>query len=204
VRNPLALLRSLPDRRLLDRLIRGRAWIPVVGVLLAGIVAMRVEVLKLGVSVGNSVALASQLQSENQTLRADVASLSNAARIEHLAGTMGMVMPGPLDLHFIAASDDLGSAAAGITRPDPTTFESGLATQTAANSASINAVAPSSAATSGAPPAATSGAPSSSVSSPTTAGSTTAGTTAGATNAGTTAAGTTAAATSATSVAPPG
>jgi hypothetical protein len=144
--SPLALLRSLPDKRLLDRLIRGRAWIPVLGVLLAGIVAMRVEVLKLGVSVGNSVALASELQSENQTMRANVASLSNAARIERLAGTMGMVLPGPLDVHFIPASGtgDLGSAVAGIASPDPTTFESELQSETAANSASLSAVAPSS------------------------------------------------------------
>jgi cell division protein FtsL len=140
-----------------------------VGVLLAGIVAMRVEVLKLGVSVGRSTALASQLESENQTLRANVASLSNAARIEHLAATMGMAMPGPLDLHFISASGarDLGRAAAGIASPDPTTFESGLATQNAVHSASMNAVAPSPAVPSGAssssvPPAA-SGASSSSV-----------------------------------------
>jgi cell division protein FtsL len=128
---------------LLDRLIRGRAWIPVLGVLLAGIVAMRVEVLKLGVSVGRSLAVVSQLQSENQTLRANVASLSNAARIERLAATMGMVMPGPLDVHFIAASgaNDLGAAVAGIVGPDPTTFEAGLQTQAAANSASISAFA---------------------------------------------------------------
>src|SRR5215467_15439290 len=57
------------DHPLLDRLIRGRAWIPILGVLLAGIVAMQVEVLKLSVSVGRSVAVASQLQSENQALR---------------------------------------------------------------------------------------------------------------------------------------
>ncbi len=149
--SPRALLRLLPDHRLLDRLIRGRAWIPVLGVLLAGIVAMRVEVLKLGVSVGRSVALVSQLQSENQTLRANVAGLSNAARVERLAATMGMVMPGPLDVHFIAASgaNDLGAAVAGIVGPDPTTFEAGLQTQAAANSASISAFAASPATTSG-------------------------------------------------------
>ena len=44
----LAFVRSLPDHSLLDRLVRGRAWIPLLGVLLAGIVAMQVEVLKLG------------------------------------------------------------------------------------------------------------------------------------------------------------
>ena len=157
------------------------------GVLLAGIVAMRVEVLKLGVSVGRSVALASQLQSENQTLSANVASLSNAARVEHLAGTMGMVLPGPLDVHFIPASGatDLARAAAGIASPDPTTFESGLQTQVAANSASLSAVAPpttgaASTPTTGAastPTTGATGAPSSTT--PLTTSSTTAATTSG-------------------------
>jgi cell division protein FtsL len=141
---PRSLPRSLADRRLIDRLIRGRAWIPVLGILLAGIVAMRVEVLKLNVSVGRSVALASQLQSENQILRASVASRSADARIEALAEKLGMSMPGPLDVHFVQASGgrNLAAAAAGITQPDPETFESELQSEVAANADSISAVAP--------------------------------------------------------------
>src|SRR5579875_3832211 len=42
----LAFVRALPDHRLLDRVIRGRAWIPLLGLMRAGIVAMQVEVLK--------------------------------------------------------------------------------------------------------------------------------------------------------------
>lgn len=141
---PRLLPRSLTDPRLVDRLIRGRAWIPVLGVLLAGIVAMRVEILKLNVSVGRSVALISQLQSENQILRASVANRSGEARIETLAEKMGMTLPGPLDVHFVAASGarNLAAAAAGITRPDPQTFESDLQAEIAANAGSISAVAP--------------------------------------------------------------
>ena len=151
---PRAAPRSLADRRLIDRLIdrliRGRAWIPLLGILLAGIVAMRVEVLKLNVSVGRSVALASQLQSENQILRASVASRSADARIEALAEKLGMSMPGPLDVHFVQASGarSLAAAAAGITKPDPETFESDLQAEIAANADSINAIAPATIATS--------------------------------------------------------
>lgn len=137
--------RSLPRIRLLpDRLIRGRAWIPVLGILLAGIVAMRVEILKLNVSVGRSVALAGQLQGENQVLRANVANRSNDARIEALAQKLGMTMPGPLDVHFVQASGarDLAAAASGITRPDPETFESDLQAEITENADSISAVAP--------------------------------------------------------------
>src|SRR5205085_660663 len=48
----VAFVRALPDHGLIDRLVRGRAWIPVLGVMLAGIVAMQVAVLKLGAGVG--------------------------------------------------------------------------------------------------------------------------------------------------------
>src|SRR5689334_10730035 len=50
-----AYVRALPDHALLDRIVRGRAWIPLLGVLLAGIVAMQVEVLKLNAGIGRSL-----------------------------------------------------------------------------------------------------------------------------------------------------
>src|SRR5438105_2710091 len=48
-------IRTLPDHSLLDRIVRGRAWILVLGVMLAGIVAMQVELLKLNASIGRSL-----------------------------------------------------------------------------------------------------------------------------------------------------
>ena len=104
------------------------------GVLLAGIVAMRVEVLKLGVSAW-PLASGRQLSSRasNQTLRADVASLlqcpleSNAspATIGHGdAGSAGRCISSRLQ----APNDVSGAAVAGIVGPDPTTFEAGLQT----------------------------------------------------------------------------
>ena len=57
-----AYVRALPDHALLDRIIRGRAWIPLLGVLLAGIVAMQVEVLKLNAGIGRSIERGSALQ----------------------------------------------------------------------------------------------------------------------------------------------
>ena len=78
----LGLIRSLPEHSLLDRLVRGRAWIPVLGVMLAGIVTMQVEVLKLGTSVGRWMQRASTLQTKNDALQASVASLADDQRIE--------------------------------------------------------------------------------------------------------------------------
>ena len=61
-----AAVLSLPDHHLLDRVIRGRAWIPLLGVLLAGIVATQVEILKLGASMGRSLEQTSSLTSQNE------------------------------------------------------------------------------------------------------------------------------------------
>src|SRR5947209_11760328 len=49
-----AHVRDLVDP-LLDRAIRSRAWIPILGAMLAGIVAIQVEVLKFGSSIGRSL-----------------------------------------------------------------------------------------------------------------------------------------------------
>lgn len=119
-----AFIRSLPDHRLLDRLIRGRWWIPVLGVMLAGIVAMQVEVLKLGASMGRSLERNSVLSSENAALRQSVATLGDDQRIEQLAGSMGMVMPPPQAVGFLSASADgtMGRALANIHEPSASSF----------------------------------------------------------------------------------
>jgi cell division protein FtsL len=114
--------------KLLDSIVRGRAWIPVLGVLLVGIVGMRVEVLKLGSSVGTDMQQASVLQSANAVMLKQVSALSDNQRIEQLAEKRGMVMPLPLDLHFVRASGatSVNRAIADIREPSPTTFLAGL------------------------------------------------------------------------------
>jgi hypothetical protein len=121
-----AFIFSLPDHRLLDRLIRGRWWIPLLGVMLAGIVAMQVEVLKLGASMGRSLEQNSVLSSRNAALRQSVATLGDDQRIERLAASMGMVMPPAQAIGFLAASPDgnSGRALANIHEPSASSFES--------------------------------------------------------------------------------
>ncbi|MHB1570882.1 MAG: hypothetical protein ACYC0H_17000, partial [Solirubrobacteraceae bacterium] len=127
-RRVAAALLALPDHPLLDRLIRGRLWIPVLGVLLAGIVAMQVEVLKLNAGVGRGLAQASALQAADQSLQASVAQLSNEQRIEQLAAAQGMVFPPVQEVGFLRASSVSGAqAAASIHAPDPTGFASTVA-----------------------------------------------------------------------------
>ena len=119
-----AFVQALPDHRLLDRLVRGRAWIPLFGVMLAGIVAMQVEVLKLGASMGRSLQRDSALVSSNQLLRVDVARLADESRIEQMAAGMGMVMPAPDAVAFISARPNggVGRAIGNIHSPNPAGF----------------------------------------------------------------------------------
>lgn len=117
---------SLPDHKLLDRVVRGRAWIPVLGVLLVTIVGMRVEVLKMGASVGRATTQASTLESSNELLLASVSTLSSDQRIEALAARdYNMVMPGPSAIHYIRAGS--GNAATVIAPPDPASFRESVA-----------------------------------------------------------------------------
>lgn len=94
------------------------------GVLLAGIVAMQVEVLKMSSSIGRSIAYSSALQSQNEQLRASVASLGDDQRIMRLAVGMGLVMPHVEMVGFLSRlpQGSLQAATGNIHSPDATTF----------------------------------------------------------------------------------
>jgi hypothetical protein len=124
----LAFARSLPDHSLLDRLIRSRIWIPLLGVLLVGIVASQVEILKLNASLGHGVVRAAQLQSQDQRLANAVSQMSDVQRIEAKAAQMGMSMPAAYLPNFLpGGSGDLRRAMANIHKPDPAAFEARVA-----------------------------------------------------------------------------
>jgi hypothetical protein len=135
----VAYVRALPDHALLDRIIRGRAWIPLLGVLLVGIVAMQVEVLKLNAGIGRSLERASALQGQNQLLRASVSQLSDEQRIERLAAADGMVMATPAEIKFLDTGPAITERAlTSVQQPDATSFAAQLA---AVNGAAIAASA---------------------------------------------------------------
>jgi hypothetical protein len=122
-------VRALPDHALLDRIIRGRAWIPLLGVLLAGIVAMQVEVLKLNAAIGRGLEQGTTLQTANDQLRAAVARASDVQRIESMAAKMGMVMPAPSAVRLVRGdgSSTVAHAVAGIHAPNAPSFQAALA-----------------------------------------------------------------------------
>jgi hypothetical protein len=160
----LAFVKALPDHPLLDRVVRGRAWIPLLGVLLAGIVAMQVEVLKLGAGIGRSIAHGTQLASRNELLRASVASLADDQRIERLAAGMGMVMPTPDAVNFLGLrpAGYAQRAATGIHQPNAAAFTASLpatttsTTPTTGTTPATGAVTPTTGAATATAPAATS------------------------------------------------
>jgi len=88
--------------------------------MLAGIVAMQVEVLKLSASMGRSLERTTALKSRNEILRASVAGLADDQRIERIAAGLGMVMPAPAAVNFLAAQRGANVQAAGwiLSEPD--------------------------------------------------------------------------------------
>jgi hypothetical protein len=116
----LAWLRTLPDHRLLDRLIGGRIWIVLLGTLLAGIVTMQLTLLRLNAGIGRAVEQSSRLEQRNAALRLSVSQLSDSERIVGLATQIGYVMPPQGSPRFLTAST--GDAAKALTTmrvPDP-------------------------------------------------------------------------------------
>lgn len=185
------LVRTLPDHAWLDRVVRGRAWIVLLGVMLVGIVGMQVEMLKLGAAIGRATEQSASLASRNQTLEASVARLGDDRRIERLAAAQGMVMPQPAGVGFLTPGPNtLRRALANIHPPSSSTFADAshgngaiTTSPSAAGSGSATAGAPTAGVTTGAPSA----------------GATTAATTSGSTAATTTAStGTTTSASTAT------
>ena len=96
-------LRALPDHRMVDRLLRGRVWIWLIGIMLGGIVAMQVSLLKLNAGISNAVETSSTLERVNADLETEVARLSSGERIQIAAADEGMVAPPAGDVGYLTA-----------------------------------------------------------------------------------------------------
>jgi cell division protein FtsL len=108
------------DARVLDRLVRGRAWIAIVAVALIGIVFMQVSMLKLNAGVSRAVTAADTLERQNSTLRADISQLDSGERVQDAAAKLGMVSREAGDVHYLdAARANAARAAASIKPPNP-------------------------------------------------------------------------------------
>jgi hypothetical protein len=98
--------RSLQDSTLLERLVRGRGWILLLGALLFGLVALNVSLLKLNAAAGHNAERAKVLRIQNAKLRGKVSRLASGDRLRSAAGEMGLVMPEPKKVHYLRARPD--------------------------------------------------------------------------------------------------
>src|SRR5918999_6480285 len=105
-------IRALPETRFVDGLLRGRVWIWLIGVLLGGIVAMQVSLLKLNAGISRAVTTAGTLERQNARLEAEIARLSSGERIRAAAADKGMVMPSAGAVAFLTSRPDRDPALA--------------------------------------------------------------------------------------------
>jgi hypothetical protein len=108
--------RSLPDSPLLDRLLRGRAWIALLGALLFGLVAINVSLLKFNAEAGRNAEKAKALRVQNAALRARVSRLRSSDRLERVGRELGLGMPQAGEVRYLAARPRDGRAAAKALR----------------------------------------------------------------------------------------
>jgi hypothetical protein len=157
----LAWLRALPDARLLDRLVRGRGWIALVGVGLIGIVFLQVSLLNLNAGISRAVTAAETLERQNASLREDISRLDTGDRLAGGAAKLGLIMPSAGEVTFLDARQADGRrAAAGIRPPKPvppgTVAAAPAAGVAGTTTPAAGAVAPGTAGTATPPAAATS------------------------------------------------
>ncbi|HWO16202.1 MAG TPA: hypothetical protein VNM89_05765 [Solirubrobacterales bacterium] len=97
-------VRRLPDSSLMVRMTRGRVWIGVLGVLLAGIVGLNVVTLSLAATAGQIDQNIQALDRENSILRSRDAQKSGSARVRHDAAVLGLTAASADEVNYLQAS----------------------------------------------------------------------------------------------------
>jgi hypothetical protein len=99
---------------------RGRAWIAVLGVLLAGIVTLNVITLSFAASAGKIDEQITALDQENSILRGRDARLSGVGPVRQAAAPLGLAMPSSEAIHFTdAGPNDVATAARRLAAAGP-------------------------------------------------------------------------------------
>jgi len=112
----LSALERLSGHRLIDRLIRGRAWLVLITFALIGIVTLQLALLKLNGGVGRALEHEALLQRENAALAIENSEMSAAARVQARAAQLGMLPAPTSKLSFLLARSraGVGKAAAAL------------------------------------------------------------------------------------------
>lgn len=101
--SPFEKLSRIPDHRVVDRLLRGRACILVIGLMLGGIVAMQVSLLRLNSGISRAVQTASTLAGQNMALEKAIAEAQSGDRVRIAAADTGMIDPPAGERRFVTA-----------------------------------------------------------------------------------------------------
>jgi cell division protein FtsL len=117
-RSPAAVPRGA---RVLDALLTGRAWIALVGVLLAGIVFFNVDLLQMNRDITQMADKAAQVKRENDRLRHDYARLASSERIQEAAAAVGLVYPAAGEVRYLQSKPKLDAHNASKRIIAPTT-----------------------------------------------------------------------------------
>jgi hypothetical protein len=118
---------------LLDSILRGRAWVALVGALLAGIVFLNVSVLELNRGIASTSARTAKLERANSRIRGKVADLGSAERIQSMAEARGYILPLPGEVTYLRpGASDARRAAARVSQPGAQSPEPGAAVTTTA------------------------------------------------------------------------
>src|ERR1700754_2084767 len=115
---PFERLSRIPDHRVVDRLLRSRAWIWVIGIMLLGIVAMQVSLLRLNSGISRAVATQSTLERQNASMQAQIAELTAGDRVRDAALKDNMLDPPAGNTRFLTSREsDVSRAIRRITLP---------------------------------------------------------------------------------------
>ncbi len=99
-RRPAAPVRS--RRRLARRRVRGNiVWMILFALLLSGVVAINVAVLRAHVAVSRLDGQRAQLKAQNQALASRLSAASSAPRIEEAAHRLGLVQAPAVDTSYL-------------------------------------------------------------------------------------------------------
>ena len=105
-------VRELPDSGLVVRMTRGRAWIAVLGALLAGIVALNVVTLSFAASSSKVDEHNTMLEQENSALQSRLAQVQATKRLRHEAAARGLAMSTAAEPTVIKVDRDVIAKAA--------------------------------------------------------------------------------------------
>jgi cell division protein FtsL len=159
---------------LLDRLLRGPAYIAMIGILLAGIVFFNVDLLELNHGIARTDSRATQLKRQNAALALEVARLGSSERIQQMALQRGLVLPQPGDVRYLRAHrEDAARALRVMTAPDPSGAAAAVPALVTQDSTPTAVTTTSSPATQTTTPATTTSTPTTATTTPTTTTTTT-------------------------------